>query len=157
MKHLLNLSILMLLFLFSNCNTGNANKNSAVSAESKVTGSAVVHLTDASFKQKVFNYPNSTEWKYEGTKPAIIDFYADWCGPCKRLSPILEELAKEYEGKIIVYKVDTEEEKILAGSLGIQSLPTLLFIPANGKPQATMGLLPKETLVRAINEILLVK
>lgn len=157
MKQLSIISLVALTFLFSNCNAGNTkntgNGNAAVKAET----SPIIHLTDATFKQKVFNYPNATEWKYLGTKPAIIDFYADWCGPCKRLAPILEEIAKEYKDKIIVYKVDTEVEKMLSGSMGIQSLPTLLFIPVNGKPQATMGLLPKETLVKAINEILLVK
>lgn len=117
----------------------------------------VVFLTNETFKKLVFNYEVSKEWKYEGTKPAIIDFYADWCAPCRQLSPVVEEIAKEYSGKIVVYKVDTEKERILTQNLGITSLPTLIFIPAKGKPQLSMGALPKATLVKAINEVLLIK
>lgn len=117
----------------------------------------VVHLTDATFRQLVFDYEKNKEWKYEGTKPAIIDFYADWCAPCRQLSPIVEELAKEYSGKIIVYKVDTEKERKLAQEIGISALPTLLLIPVRGKPQVSMGVLPKSTLEKAINDVLLVK
>ncbi|NJK95599.1 MAG: thioredoxin [Bacteroidales bacterium] len=105
----------------------------------------------------IFNYEVNKEWNYLGDKPAIIDFYADWCGPCRMMAPRLEEVAKEYAGKIIVYKVDTEKEKALSANLGIQSLPTIVFIPRTGKPQATMGALPKESLVKAINEVLMVK
>ena len=118
---------------------------------------SVIYLTNESFKQLVFNYEKNKEWKYEGNKPAIIDFYADWCSPCRQLSPIIDELAKEYSGQIIVYKVNTDKEKLLSQNLGIQSLPTLLFIPLKGVPQAAMGALPKETLVQVINEVLLVK
>lgn len=117
----------------------------------------IIHLTNESFKKMVFNYELNKDWKYEGIKPAIIDFYADWCSPCRQLAPIIAEIAKEYSGKIIVYKVDTEKEKMLAQSLGISSLPTLLFIPAKGNPQASMGALPKETLVKIINDVLLIK
>lgn len=117
----------------------------------------IVHLTDDTFKKQVFNYQANKEWKYEGTMPAIIDFYADWCAPCRQLSPVLEEIAKEYSGKIIVYKVDTEKERTLAQNLGISSLPTLLFIPAKGKPQLATGALPKNMLVKAINEVILIK
>jgi thioredoxin len=117
----------------------------------------IIHLTDLAFKQKVFNYEKNKEWKYEGNLPAIVDFYADWCGPCKKLSPIIEEVAKEYKGKIIVYKVDTDVEKVLSSNMGIQSLPTLVFIPKTGAPQVSMGLISKETLVKAINDILLIK
>ena len=92
----------------------------------------VVHLTAQEFKDKVFNYEKGKEWKYEGTLPAIVDFYADWCQPCKMVAPILEDLAHEYAGKLMVYKVDTENEQELASVFGIQSIPTLLFIPKEG-------------------------
>lgn len=116
----------------------------------------VKHLTKAEFLEKVWNYEkNSKEWKYEGDKPCIIDFYTTWCGPCKRLSPILEELAKEYYGKIIVYKVNTEVERELASVFQVRSIPTLLFCPLKDNPQINVGALPKEQLVEAINKVLL--
>jgi len=118
---------------------------------------SVVSLTNETFKKLIFNYESNKEWKYEGTKPAIIDFYADWCPPCRQLSPVVEEIAREYSGKIDVYKVDTQKETTLAQNLGITGLPTLLFIPAEGKPQMTMGALPKENLIKAVNDILHVK
>jgi len=144
-----------LVLLLSNCNAGNPPKTaSAVNTAS--TGKVIV-MTNEMFKQKVFNYDVNKDWKYEGNLPAIIDFYADWCGPCRQLSPRVEALAKQYEGKIVVYKVNTDVEQLLAQNMGVSSLPTLLFIPLKGKPQATMGALPQETLVKAIQEILLVK
>jgi thioredoxin 1 len=114
-----------------------------------------VHLTTADFKEKVFNYETNKEWKYEGTLPAIIDFYADWCQPCKMVAPVLEDLAREYAGQIMIYKVNTEEEQELASVFGIQSIPTLLFIPKEGQPQAAMGALPKQTFEQAIKDVLL--
>jgi thioredoxin len=114
-----------------------------------------VHLTAEDFKERVFNYETGKEWKYEGTLPAIIDFYADWCQPCKMVAPVLEELAREYAGQIVVYKVNTEEEQELASVFGIQSIPTLLFIPKEGQPQAAMGALPKQTFEKAIKDVLL--
>ena len=114
-----------------------------------------VHLTTADFKEKVFNYEKNKEWKYEGTLPAIIDFYADWCQPCKMVAPVLEELAGEYAGQIMIYKVNTEEEQELASVFGIQSIPTILFIPKEGQPQAAMGALPKQTFEKAIKDVLL--
>lgn len=127
---------------------------------SNMPGSAeanIIYLTEETFKKLVYDYEKNSEWKYAGNKPAIIDFYADWCAPCRQLSPVVEELAKEYSGKIVVYKVDTEKERKLAQNVGVSALPTLLFIPMKGKPQVSMGALPKATLEKAINEILLVK
>jgi len=115
----------------------------------------VVYLTTREFKEKVFNYEVNKEWKYAGELPAIIDFYADWCGPCKMVAPILQDIAKDYAGKLIVYKVDTESEQELAAVFGISSIPTLLFVPKEGQPQAAMGALPRQTFDKAINEILL--
>ena len=112
------------------------------------------HLTIESFKEKVFNFETNKEWKFEGEIPAIIDFYADWCGPCKTVAPILEELQAEYGEKINIYKVNTEEQKELSSVFGIQSIPSLLFIPKEGQPQMAMGALPKETFKQAIAEVL---
>ncbi|MCX7833559.1 MAG: thioredoxin [Ignavibacteria bacterium] len=113
------------------------------------------YLTEQTFKEKVFNYDVNTEWKYEGDMPCIVDFYADWCGPCKMISPILEELATEYDGKIKIYKVDTDKEQNLAAIFGIRSIPSLLFIPKEGTPQMAVGAMSKDGFVQAINEILL--
>lgn len=116
----------------------------------------IVHLTKAEFLNKVYNYEaNSDTWKYEGDKPCIVDFYATWCGPCKALAPVLEDLAKEYEGKIYIYKVDVDKESELAGAFGIQSIPTLLWIPKEGKPTVTQGALPKAELKKMIEGTLL--
>jgi thioredoxin 1 len=115
----------------------------------------VVHLTAKDFKEKVFDYEKGGEWKYEGELPAIVDFYADWCQPCKMVAPVLEDLALDYAGKIVVYKVNTEDEQELASVFGIQSIPTLLFIPKEGKPQASMGALPKHTFEKVIKDLLL--
>jgi thioredoxin len=117
----------------------------------------IEHLTTETFKNKVFNYEANKEWKFEGTLPALIDFYADWCGPCKMVAPILEELATEYSGKVQIYKVDTEQERELAGLFGIQSIPSLLFIPKDGQPQMAMGALPKDTFRKAIKDVLQVE
>lgn len=116
---------------------------------------ATIKLTTQDFKDKVFDYTAEQEWKYKGTLPAIIDFYADWCGPCKMVAPVLEELATEYEGKLIIYKVDTEKEMELSGVFGIQSIPTFLFIPAEGQPMMQPGALPKKTFKQVIEEELL--
>ena len=115
---------------------------------------AVEHLTKQTFLDKVFNYETNKEWKFEGDLPCIIDFYADWCGPCRMVAPILEELSKEYSGKINIYKVDTEDQQELAGMFGIQSIPSLLFVPMEGQPQMAMGALPKSTFVQAISDVL---
>jgi thioredoxin len=114
----------------------------------------IEHLTMDTFKQKVFDFEKNTEWKFEGTRPAIIDFYADWCGPCKMVAPILEELSKEYDGKLDIYKVDTESEQELASVFGIRSIPSLLFIPLNDRPQMAQGALPKESFKQAFKDVL---
>jgi thioredoxin len=155
MRRDLVLLSLGLVFLFSNCNAGNTIKTP--DNNSTAGSGSVIVLTNEIFKQKIFNYDVNEQWKFEGDLPVIIDFYADWCGPCKQLSPRIEEIAKEYAGKIRVYKVNTDVEQLLAQHIGIRSLPTLLFIPVKGKPQATMGAISKETLVNAIQEVLLVK
>jgi len=115
------------------------------------------HLTKETFTKKVFDYEKNKDWKFEGELPCLIDFYADWCQPCKIVAPILEELSKEYDGKINIYKVNTEEETELAAAFGIRSIPSLLFCPAEGQPQMAQGALPKESLVQAINDVLLKK
>ena len=114
-------------------------------------------LTTEEFKKKVFNWDENQEWKYEGDLPAIIDFYADWCGPCKMVAPILEEISSEYAGKLNVYKVDTDAEQELAMAFGIQSIPSLLFIPVSDKPQMAAGALPKEQLQQVIKDVLKVE
>lgn len=131
--------------------SANVDSSNEAKAETKV-----IHLTKAEFLEKVYNYEkNPDAWKYEGDKPAIVDFYATWCGPCKMIAPILEELAKEYDGKIVIYKIDTDKEKELASAFGIRSIPTLLFIPKSGDPQVAQGAMPKEGLKKAIDEFLL--
>lgn len=117
-----------------------------------------IHLTKAEFLTKVANYEKNPEkWEYLGDKPAIIDFYADWCGPCKMIAPILDELAEEYDGKIYIYKIDTEAEQELAAAFGIRSIPTLLFVPMDGAPQMAQGALPKDAFKKAIDDVLLKK
>lgn len=115
------------------------------------------HLTKETFKEKVFNWEANKDWKYEGSKPCLIDFYANWCGPCKMVAPILEELQKEYGDNIVIYKVNTEEQQELAGMFGIQSIPSLLFVPQEGQPQMAMGALPKPTFEKAIADVLKVQ
>jgi len=115
------------------------------------------HLTMETFKEKVFNFEVNKDWKYEGSVPCMIDFYADWCGPCKMVAPVLEELQKEYGDKLVIYKVNTEEQQQLAGMFGIQSIPSLLFVPTDGQPQMAMGALPKPTFEKAIADVLKVE
>ncbi len=118
---------------------------------------AMQNINTEEFKAKVFDFEANKDWKFAGDKPCIVDFYADWCGPCRMLSPVLEELSKKYSGKIDIYKVNTDNERELAGAFGIQSIPSLLFVPREGKPQMAMGLLPKETLEKAVADVLKVQ
>jgi thioredoxin len=130
----------------------NAQRN-IVGAEPKT-----IKLDKEGFLKRVVDFENSpTQWKYLGDKPAIIDFYADWCGPCRRLSPILEELAEEYRDNIYIYKVNVDDNKEIAEVFGITSLPTIVFVPMTGNPSAGTGFLPKDILKRAVNDILLKK
>jgi thioredoxin len=115
------------------------------------------HLTKETFKEKVFNFELNKEWKFEGKTPCLIDFYADWCGPCKMVAPVLEELQKEYGDNIVIYKVNTEDERELSSVFGIQSIPSMLFVPLDGQPQMAMGALPKSTFEQAIGDVLKVK
>ena len=115
------------------------------------------NLTRQDFLQKVYDYERNEEWKFEGTKPAIIDFYADWCGPCKMVAPILEEISEEYADKVDVYKVDTDAEQELSRVFGIQSIPSMLFVPVGEKPQMAVGALPKDSIKQAMQEILKVE
>ncbi len=116
---------------------------------------ATIQMTTEDFKEKVFNYDTVTDWKYQGTLPAIIDFYADWCGPCKMVAPVLEELSEEYKGKLVIYKVNTDKEQELSGVFGIQSIPTILFIDASGEPMMQPGAFPKHVFKKIIEEKLL--
>ena len=128
--------------------TGKSNKNNRIMK--------TIQLTKADFIAKVADYEKSpSEWKYLGDKPALIDFYADWCGPCKMIAPILEELAAEYGDKIYVYKINTEQQQELAAAFGIRSIPSLLFVPMEGQPQMARGAMPKENLKEAIDQVLL--
>ena len=116
--------------------------------------SGVISLDDTSFKEVIFDFEKNDEWVFQGDKPVIVDFYATWCGPCKKLEPVLEELQKEYEGKIQIYKVDTQKSPKVSAAFGISSIPSLLFIPTKGNPTMAKGALPKETFVKAIKDVL---
>ena len=111
------------------------------------------NLTVETFKEKVFDYSQGGDWSFKGSRPAIIDFYADWCGPCKMVAPLLEELSVEYPN-VDFYKVDTDAQNELAAAFGIRSIPSILFIPVSGQPQMALGALPKETIKKAIKDIL---
>jgi len=113
------------------------------------------HITKDDFLKKIFNYEKNKEWKFEGELPAVIDFWAEWCGPCRMVGPVIDELSLEYKGKVNFYKVNTEQEQELAQAFGIRSIPSLLFIPKEGQPKMAVGALPKEALKQAIDEELL--
>jgi len=112
------------------------------------------HLTIETFKTKVFDFEKNKEWKFEGKLPCIIDFYADWCGPCKMVEPVLEELAREYEDRIDIYKVNTGKESELASVFGIWSIPSILFVPKDKKPQMAKGAMPKDAFIRVFKDLL---
>lgn len=116
---------------------------------------ATINLTADDFKEKIFDYAKEEEWKYKGSLPAIIDFYADWCGPCKAVAPVLEELSNEYKDQLVIYKIDTDREQELSTLFGIQSIPTLLFVPVDGQPMMQKGAIPKNAFKQVIEERLL--
>jgi len=156
MKKIFFVSILLALTFAASAGNNKGNQPKEINQSKEKTKMGTIHLTKAEFLSKVSNYEaNPTEWKYLGDKPCIIDFYASWCGPCKTIAPILEDLAKEYEGQIYIYKVDTEAEQDLAAAFGIRSIPTILFCPLGEAPQMAQGALPKDAFRKAITEVLL--
>ena len=157
MKKIIGATLLLTIIAFTAC-AGNTNNKEKEETNKKEQKMGTIHLTKAEFLAKVANFEeNPTEWKYLGDKPCIIDFYADWCGPCKTVAPILEGLAKEYDGEIYIYKVNTEQEQELAAAFGIRSIPTILFCPMGENPQMAQGALPKDAFKKAIEEVLLKK
>ena len=149
MKRMKFIYIIPMMFLVANCSNTQSGKNSE---------GEVIMMNKADFLTKVFNYEkNPDEWVYEGDKPCIIDFYADWCGPCKLIAPIMKELAAEYKDEIVFYKIDVDKETELSAVFGISSIPLVLYVPMEGPPQAALGAMPKTTMVEQINLILLGK
>jgi len=114
----------------------------------------VIHLNKSEFLKKVFNYEASKELKYLGDKPCVLDFYAHWCGPCRMISPFLDQLAEEYKGKLYIYKINTDQERELASAFGASSIPLLIFIPMDAQPQASRGAMPKDDIKKAIDAVL---
>ena len=128
-----------------------------VSLTLPVMAEDVVYITTEQFKERIFDYKNEKDWVFKGNKPCVIDFYTTWCGPCKRLAPIMEEMSQKYCDQVVFYKADTERERELAYVFGINSIPQVLYIPMEGKPLLLKGLYPKEEIVRIIDEFLLNK
>lgn len=154
MRNLKSLWLVSVVLLLVSCSmSAKSDKNGEAATTSK---GEVIALNKAEFLQKVFNFEkNPNNWVFEGDKPCIIDFYADWCGPCKKVAPILKDLAGVYKDKIVIYKVNVDEQKELAAAFGVQSIPTFLFVPKNGKPQIAQGALPREEFVNQIDNFLL--
>jgi len=149
------LALIVLVSSFST--TVFAQNQTKTTAPKTEAAGKVIHLNKEEFLKRVFNFQTSTEWKYLGDKPCILDFYANWCGPCRMISPFLDQLAEEYKGQIYIYKINTDQEKELAAAFGASAIPLLVFIPMEGQPQANRGALPKEEIRRAIDTILLGK
>ena len=156
MKKILVVNLLIVFsFLFFSCTNKTSAENEKTTENKDNKG--IEHLTIETFKQKVHNFEKNKDWKFEGDLPVIIDFYADWCRPCKMVAPILEELSKDFDGKIRVYKIDTQKEQELASMFGITGIPAFLFIPKEGQPSMATGYMDKEAFVKAIKDVLLVK
>ena len=149
---------ILLLIVSTACSFGQNKQEKANNNQKGNVSMKTIELTKEEFLSKVANYELSpNEWKYLGDKPALIDFYATWCGPCKAIAPVLEELAKEYGDSIYIYKINTEKEQELSSVFGIRSIPSLLFIPMGEQPQMAQGAMPKDALKKAIDEVLLNK
>lgn len=160
MRKLKSLWLIAAILLWSGCSMSakpeRPNSAGEVAEVQEDPAGEVIALNKADFLRKVFDYEKSpTKWVYEGDKPCIIDFYADWCGPCKKVAPILRELASQYKGKIVVYKINVDQEQELAAVFGIRSIPTFLFVPKEGQPRLSMGALPREEFVNQIDAFLL--
>ncbi len=155
MKNIL-FTVILIIAVFSAGCAGSGAENAQSTKTNTSEDAKVIKITRQEFIDHVYNYEaNPTEWVYEGELPAIVDFYADWCAPCRIVAPILDELAREYAGKIVIYKVDTDKEKDLARAFNIRSIPTMLFIPPTGRPQMSQGALPKETIKQVIDNFML--
>lgn len=155
-----NLWILIVFVFLAACSSGTkkTEQKEQNTENNKEVSMKTIQLTKAEFTKKIVDYEkNPSTWNYLGDKPAIVDFYADWCGPCKAIAPVLEELAEEYGSEIYIYKVNTESEPELSALFGIRSIPSLLFIPMGEDPQMLQGALPKNELKRVIDEVLLKK
>ncbi len=155
MKTVSAVLVVSLLVIVSGC-AGPGGNNPVTAGNAPSAEGKAINIDRAAFLEKVYNFEKYPDrWVFEGDLPVIVDFYADWCAPCRLIAPILDDLAREYEGRIRIYKVDTDEERELARIFNVRSLPTLLFIPLHGSPQMTMGALPKETFKQVIEEFLL--
>ena len=160
MKNFRTILLLLAAVVVVSCSNSTETKaqseNNTPSTEAVVEEGKTIHMNKEMFIERVMDFEtNKEQWIYRGDKPAVIDFYADWCKPCKLIAPIMDELAEEYKGQIYIYKVDTQVERELASVFGIRSIPAVLFIPMEGKPQMSTGALPKETFKSAIDDFLL--
>lgn len=155
MKKLFSISIVFALALITcSCGNGSSNPNTPENKKDEVSTEKVQYLTTADFIAKVYDYKTNKDWVFKGDKPVVIDFYATWCKPCQKVAPIMEELASEYEERIVFYKVDTDKEQELAATFNIQSIPSMLFIPMEGKPTMSSGAFPKEEYVKIIESVI---
>lgn len=153
MKKLSFISATLLIMVFSSCNSVGSNNTG--SSTSEIEEGVVNQMSTETFKKLVYNYQkNPNNWVYEGNQPCVIDFYADWCRPCKMVSPIMEELAKEYKGKVVFYRINIDQERELSQTFNISSIPAILYVPKNGKPQMAVGFASKEDYIQQIKTLL---